>query len=214
MWEAALSAALGVGGSLLAGKQGSDATEEALKLQKEMFQQGREDLAPWRKYGQQALEKLWGYIEDPSKVTEMPGYEFALGEGSKALLRARSATGNLQSGATGKALTRYGQDYATTNWLKYLQPYESLSTTGENAAARTGAMGAQYANAASQNILAGGAARAGMIGNVTNALTSGVKDYYYMNQMNKLTDTLGSLGAKKVDYSGITNPVFRNHLQQ
>lgn len=153
-----------------------------------MEEQGQEDLSPWRKYGRKALEELWKYIQDPSLVTEMPGYQFGFGEGTKALMRQASAMGKIQSGPTGKALQRYGQDYATTNWLNYLKPYQELSTVGENAAARTGAMGTQYAGMGSQNILAGGGARVGAIGNLTNVLTSGLKDYYYMNQIGKLND--------------------------
>jgi len=187
-----LAGGIGVGGSLLGGMFGDDAAGDALKLQKKMAEQGRDDLKPWRKYGEKALEQLWNYIQDPSQVTEMPGYKFAFGEGTKALLRSAAATGGLHSGATGKALTRYGQDYATTNYLRYLQPYQQLSGAGQSAAAGTAMMGQNYANQASSNILAQGSARAGTVGNVTNALLGGIKDYYYMSEMEKLREALGN----------------------
>ena len=47
---------------------------------------------------------------DPSQVQIDPGYQFRLSEGLKALERSAAARGGLLSGATGKALTRYGQE--------------------------------------------------------------------------------------------------------
>lgn len=181
-----VGAGIAAAGSIAGGMIGSQAGEEAAQLQKKIYKKTRKDLAPWRIKGEKALEKLWSFIEDPSKITEMPGYQFALGEGTKALLRSRSATGDLLSGATGKALTRYGQEYATTNYLNYLRPYQDLSRAGQSAAAMTGQFAQDYAGQAGRNILASGGAKVGMIGNLTNALTSGVKDYYYLNLLQNM----------------------------
>jgi hypothetical protein len=54
----------------------------------------------------------------PTNVTEQndPGYQFRLAQGEKALQASAAARGTLFSGGTGKALTRYGQDYASNEY--------------------------------------------------------------------------------------------------
>lgn len=193
-WATSLAAGIGAAGSIAGGMLGADAAGDAAELQRKSLKKVREDLRPWKYAGRKALRKLWRYIQDPSLVTEMPGYEFALGEGTKALLAARSATGNLQSGATGRELTRYGQDYATTNWLNYLRPYQDLSAAGQNAAAVSGHVSAAMTPEIASNMLAEGGAKVGAVGNVTNAILSGVKDYYYMNELDKLRNLFPQSG--------------------
>lgn len=182
------SAGISAGGSLIGGFMGAGAAEDAQDAQKDYLKRIRKDMAPYMAKGTMALDKLWDFMEDPSRVTEMPGYQFALGEGTNALLKSRAATGNLLSGATGRELTRYGQNFATTNWLNYLRPYQQMAAAGQNAAAGMGGITAGAANNISRNILAEGGAKVGAVGNITNSLTSGVKDYYYMNALKRLED--------------------------
>jgi len=59
-----------------------------------------------------------------------PGYGFRLSEGLKALERSAAARGGLLSGGTGKALTRFGQDFASQ---EYQNAY-NRALTGYNAA--------------------------------------------------------------------------------
>jgi hypothetical protein len=49
-------------------------------------------------------------------VTQDPSYQFRLQEGQKALERSAAAKGTLLTGGTAKALARYGQDYASTEY--------------------------------------------------------------------------------------------------
>lgn len=49
-------------------------------------------------------------------VTQDPSYQFRLQEGQKALERGAAAKGTLLTGGTAKALARYGQDYASTEY--------------------------------------------------------------------------------------------------
>ena len=49
-------------------------------------------------------------------TTADPGYAFRLAEGQKALERSASSRGTLLTGGTAKALTRYGQDYASNEY--------------------------------------------------------------------------------------------------
>ncbi len=49
-------------------------------------------------------------------VTQDPSYQFRLQEGQQALERSAAAKGTLLTGGTAKALARYGQDYASTEY--------------------------------------------------------------------------------------------------
>ena len=88
-----------------------------------------------------------------------PGYAFRLSEGMKALEASRAAKGGLLSGATGKALSRYGQDLASqeygnafnrfqTERVNRLQPLGALMGTGQAAAAGQAGYAGQYGQTA------------------------------------------------------------------
>jgi hypothetical protein len=89
-----------------------------------------------------------------------PGYQFRLNEGTKALERSAAARGMLFSGATGKGLTRYAQDYASNEYDKSFNRLGVLSGSGQVATrdinSASGAFGANAAN----NIMASGRDRA------------------------------------------------------
>ena len=57
---------------------------------------------------------------DPNSVNldEDPGYAFRKAEGEKSIRRGASAGSGFQGGSTYKALTRYGQDYASNEYSK------------------------------------------------------------------------------------------------
>lgn len=92
----------------------------AEQRQQSMYDQTRQDQAPWREAGGRALSGM----EDAdfqrdfsmSDFQKDPGYDFRMKEGMKALQNSASARGSLNSGATMKALTRYGQDFATNEY--------------------------------------------------------------------------------------------------
>ncbi len=141
-------------GTDLTGKKGSaaalqaqtQATDKANEVQKYMFDTQRSDLAPWRAAGQNALSSL----TDPNfgKNLEMdPGYRFRMQEGEKAINAGAAARGLGNSGATLKALTKYGQDFASNEYNNaYNRQYNRLS---QLAGFGTGAV--QQGNQAAQN---------------------------------------------------------------
>lgn len=107
----------------ITGKNASDAAleaqtrgaSEASQIQKDIYEQQREDLAPWREVGTRALAGLEAndFMDD---WQQDPGYQFRMDEGLKAINAGASARGNLHSGATMKGLTRFGQDYASQEY--------------------------------------------------------------------------------------------------
>ena len=94
------------------------ATDQATQLQREMYQQTREDQAPYRTAGYNALAEMQrtaGNVPGAFKFgagdyQADPGYAFRLSEGQKALDRQAAARGGLISGGALKAAQRYGQE--------------------------------------------------------------------------------------------------------
>lgn len=79
-----------------------------------------------------------GQSPDMSAFTASPGYQFRLGEGQNALESSAAARGGLFSGATGQALTNYGQNAASQEFDNYIQRLFGMSGMGMNAAGAKG----------------------------------------------------------------------------
>lgn len=171
-------AAVGVVGSAVisskaAGKAAdvqATAAERTAQLQESQFAQTREDLAPWRETGAQALGQYAGLLgvgdEAPdtaamqTALEQYPGYQFALSQGAEAVSKFAGSQGLLQSGQNLKSLTEYGQGIGASNFENYMNRLQGLAGTGQQAVVQTGQFGAQ---AVQQQGLAGeraGAARA------------------------------------------------------
>lgn len=196
--SAAIGAAAGSYASGKAAKAQTQAAQTAAGTQLSMFQQQREDLAPWREAGGRAVNALEGLVKaGPGTYQKSPYYDFLLGEGTKALERGASARGRQLSGAQGKALTQYGQNLASTdydNWLKRwyqsLTPYQSLAGLGQTAGIQTGLGALQTGQGVAGSQLAAGQAQAaGQLGqiqpwvNTLNYGTNQLANYYMMNRM-------------------------------
>ncbi|KKN66886.1 hypothetical protein LCGC14_0466610 [marine sediment metagenome] len=142
-----------------------------------------------------------------------PGYQFRLQEGQDVLEHSAAARGNLLTGATSEALTRYGQDYASGEYsnvynralTEYQQNYNifqqnqanqfnrlaSLSGVGQTAAGQLSSAG-QFAAGNVSNILLGSAAQQGQsIQNAAAARASG-----YVGSANAITGGIaGATGS-------------------
>lgn len=103
-----------------------------------------------------------------------PGYQFRLGEGVKAAERSAAARGLLGSGATMKAIQRYGEGLAASEYEAYANRLAALAGVGQTATAQTTAAGASAANGISQSAIAAGNARASSYANTGNAINSGI----------------------------------------
>lgn len=96
------------------------AAAEAARVQKEMYDQSRADLQPWREAGQTAL----GGMQDAdfqrdftmSDFQADPGYAFRMQEANKALERSASARGGLMGGGTLKGLATLNQNLASQEY--------------------------------------------------------------------------------------------------
>ena len=189
-WGLVAGAAGAVGGALIgssASKKALSAQEAAsqaaLAEQQRQFDLTRADQAPYRQTGTDALGRLSGLAgfdptPDASAVMAEPGYQFGLDQGRRALEGSAAAGGGLYSGSALKALTRYGNDYATTKYGDAFNRAQSsfgnrwnrdasLAGIGQTANQQSAAAGQNFANNASGILTGLGNAQGG------NALAQG-----------------------------------------
>ncbi|MBP9693174.1 MAG: tail fiber domain-containing protein [Alphaproteobacteria bacterium] len=153
----------------------SQAADQANATQKYMYDTQREDAAPWRQAGGVALGQLAsGDVFGGKGFEADPGYQFRMSEGMKAINSNAAARGGVNSGATLKALARYGQDFASNEYNNaYGRQYNRLSALagfGQGANQQVSNAGTNYANAVSGNQIGVGNAAASNIMGQTGRL--------------------------------------------
>lgn len=178
------SAIIGANASKKAARAQENASNKALALQKEQFDQTRADLAPYRAVGAPALTAYMNSIGlggEAGKASSLsmfrdtnPGYNFQLQEGTRARDYSAAARGALGSGGYAKELTAFGQGLADSTYGTWQDRLNGLVTTGQNAAAQTGTFAQNYANAGGQLIQDAGNARASGIMGAANAYMGGI----------------------------------------
>lgn len=187
------SAVVGAGVGIYSSNKAASAAENAAAssndVTMQMFNLGREDTKPWRTAGKTALSTLMEKLEaGPGEFVKSPEYNVGLEEGIKATERGAAASYGVLSGREQKALTRFGQDYATKNYQNFLanyyqslNPYLSIAGLGQTTAAQTASNATATGNTLANNALyAGNAQASGAIntGNaITGALGSGINNY-------------------------------------
>lgn len=100
------------------------------------------------------------------------GYNFQLKQGTNAITGSAAARGILNSGSTGKALTKYGQDLASTTFNNYLSQEGTLADRGLVAAKAIGEAGTQGGATAAQATAGGIAGATGAAQNVAGKLVN------------------------------------------
>jgi len=120
--------------------------------------------------GPQADQFDW--VEDWSYESSSPSYGFRFDEGARALERSAAARGRLFSGATGRALTRYGQDFASQEFENDFRRLGSLAGDGQQATGTIVNVAGQYGDNVSANQLRAGDARASGYINQGNAMAN------------------------------------------
>jgi hypothetical protein len=198
------AAAVAAGGAIAASSISSSAAKSAANTQAgaaqtatdaqlQMYNTTRDDQAPWRAAGGQAVNALsqWyglgGTGASPTgqsrpgtpgggvDLTQLPGYQFQFNQGQKAVQNNLAAAGLSDSGAAGKALTQYGQGFAQQYGSQYVNGLQSLAGLGQSSVQNTGNIGANTANQIGGNaIYAGNANAAGTVG-TANAINSGLQ---------------------------------------
>ena len=229
------SAALGAVASRSAAKTQAGAADRAADVQRSQFEQTREDQAPYRQAGYNALAELQrtaGNVPAAFKFGDYefkadPSYGFRLAEGQKALERQAAARGGLISGGALKAATRFGQEMGSlefgnaynraltsygTDVARENQLYNrqaALAGIGQTATNLVGTAGQNYAtNVGNLMTGAGAATAAGQVG-MSNALTGGLGTYLNYTQGNALLDALRN---RRSTYSGPSNAALERQI--
>lgn len=168
-------------------------SKESNSLIQRQYDQSRADLEPWRTAGADALGELsTGLRPDGtfnrdftlSDFVKDPGYQFRMDEGSRALEGSAAARGTMLSGGTLKALSRYGQDYASGEYSSAYNRWNAdndrrfnrlsgVAGTGQTTAQQVASLGANSASGQATNNTAAGGTMASSYGRAGDATASG-----------------------------------------
>lgn len=182
---------------------------EAIAAQERQFAQTREDMAPWRTAGTMAIGELGAMTLGPdaplarrftmadfnADPVAQAGFQFGMDEGRKAIERRAASAGGYDSGATLKALTRFGNDYGMTkageSYNRFTQDQTNLfnrlaaiSGIGQTAANTVATTGMNTANNVSNAAIGMGNARGASTIAGANAVSNAVNNVgsWLMNQ--------------------------------
>jgi hypothetical protein len=210
------SAVVGASASRSAAKAQTAAAGQAADVSQQQYEQTREDQAPYREAGYNALANLQrtagnvpgAFKFGASDYQADPGYAFRLSEGQKALDRQAAARGGLISGSALKAATRFGQDMGSQEYQaaynRALTGYNTgvasenqlynrqaaLAGIGQTATNFTNTAGAaNAANVGNAYGAAGQATASGYMG-MANAAGQGVGQYLNYTSNNNLINAL------------------------
>jgi hypothetical protein len=160
----ALDASQAASGQAQAAKEAAgiqaSASDRAADIQRQIFERQVALQEPWRKAGEQALNRLVPLATEytPFGMQQFqvdPGYAFRLSEGQKALERSAAARGGLISGNALRAAQQYGQEMGSQEYMNafkryqmereaQLNPLQSLANVGQTGTARLGEAAQTY----------------------------------------------------------------------
>jgi len=174
-------------------------TEKNIDFQKWLWGEQKDLSQPYSDFGAAAIPTYQQEVAKGMTVDEMykdPGYQFGLNEGAKARETSASSRGMQLSGASQKALNRFGVDYGATKYNDAfnrrqvgLDNLYRMITSGQAAAAGQAATGGQMGAQVSSSIREGAGATANMYSDIGN-----IEAGRAMAPFNTLLD-IGNLGA-------------------
>lgn len=183
-------------GSALIGAYSADKAADKSKAgydaasleQSRQYDQTREDFAPWREAGQNALGRLTNASTgDLSEFQASPGYEFVRSEGQRDIGNSFAARGGAASGNALRALAQYNQGLASNEFGNWWNRQAGLAGVGQAATQSTANAGANAAANIGNNLIGAGNARASGVMGVNNAIQNGLGNALYLygrNQQN------------------------------
>jgi len=152
-----VSAGANIAGGLLASGKVAKGFKQAGQIIGQEFERSRESLQPFSGVGTSALDQLALSLGLPTSTGETPdgrdfseffkspGFQFRLDEGVKAVERSAASRGLLQSGAGIKAVQRFGEGLASSEFNNYFNQLFSLSEQGRAATTTVAGLGANAA---------------------------------------------------------------------
>jgi hypothetical protein len=225
-WGAAIGAVAAIGAASITADSTSSAADsqaassaEATAERRRQFDISTARSQPWVDTGKLALNELakhLGLDGSSGSLTKRytgeslasdPGFKFGLDQTTKAVDNSFAAKGGLYSGAAGKAMAKYVNDYAGTKFnegfnrdnIERNRTFNQLSGvagTGQVATSQLNTLGANMANANAGDLIGVGDARASSylargsaVGNALNSLAPVAANYF------RNTDFTGATGA-------------------
>jgi hypothetical protein len=141
------------------------AADRAMAQEMAMYEQSREDLAPYREQGYTALKDIEGLKPlftaqfGPDQMAQYldPSMEFRRRLGEQTTARMLNVGGGAISGNTLRGLEQFGQDFASTEYGNAFNRFQNERTNIYNTLANIAGMGQQSVNTgvqAGQNLAA------------------------------------------------------------
>lgn len=172
--------------------KGADAqvksAEQMNKLAWRMYENSRNDSLPYYKAGRAGLSSLmqlagftrngndtWQAGTPDASLTRLmmdPGYQFRLNQGMDALQNSVAARGGLLSGNTLKAISNYGQDYASNEYGNAFNRLASLAGIGQAEAGNMAQQNNMLTDQVGQGYQMAGQARASGYAGKANAVNN------------------------------------------
>jgi hypothetical protein len=197
-----------------------NAAQGAIGTQRDVLNQQMGGLAPWISAGLTSLPYMTQMAQqglgqiDP---TQNPGYQFRMQEGMKGVENSLAARGLSGSGKAMKALTRYGQDYASNEydnaWRRQLAENQNqwgqlagLGNLGYGAqSAQTNALGS-YGSNVGNTMLQSGEMAANALANIGGTRASSYQGYgnALLNTGMSVADQMMMSGISPEDYVRLT----------
>lgn len=195
----------------------TSAANRATDTQLQMFNQTRDDQAPWRRAGETALSAIGSNGEyfnhqfGPEDLAKglAPNYDFMLKQGQGAVTAQANAMGGL-GGNSLKAINDYTQNYAqnayqqaysnyTNNQTNIFNRLASIAGLGQTAGSNSTTGGSSYgASIGSAQMGAGNAAAGGAIGvgNAIGGAAGSIGNYYLLSSLLKSGNSAGTYGPQ------------------
>lgn len=143
---------ISAGIGLVSAIMGKSSADKAAKQSMAGFRylKGNEGVNQAQEYGAEAGTAARGLMgfgsaeegeEAFDRYKESTGYQFRVDQGVDSITGSAAAKGLLNSGATAKGLTEYGQGMASSEFNKYLGQLRGMESTGLNAAYNVASQG-------------------------------------------------------------------------
>ena len=187
-----LTDALAIGGTALGGflanraaGRAADAQESAANraagVSERQFDILREDLAPFREQGVNALNQFAGSALGP--LEETPAFQFRRDQGLRRLNQSMSSLGKSLSGQQIRGAAEFVDALAAQEADVQLNRLASLAGIGQTASNTTGVLGANAASNIGNALLNAGTARAsGFVGG-SNAINDSINNLLLFNAL-------------------------------
>lgn len=125
-----------------AAAQQQGATDQQVNLLTQIYNQNRQDNAPFRQAGMQGLAQYAGQVAQPFQ--QSPGYQWTQDEAQRAVMANQSARGLVNSGSTLRALQDRSANLANQEYGTYMNRLASLAGMGQTATGQGMAAGQSY----------------------------------------------------------------------